>query len=143
VILEGQKEELACTWPSTASLLHRLTVHSMRSVEDDAWVEAGRMRGRSSYRGVSIRKRPKSNTTPWRLPRVTQPGRPGRGAEHCIALLRGACLRNGRNGTNRRKLRMLTLHFERRPLEPSIQMYSAITLPFCGSLRYFSSCTFC
>ena len=38
---------------------------------------------------------------------------------------------------------LLTLHFERTPLEPSIQTYSAMTLPFCGSLRYFSSCVCC
>ena len=32
-----------------------------------------------------------------------------------------------------------TLHLERRPLEPSIQTYSAITMPFWGSARYFWS----
>jgi hypothetical protein len=35
---------------------------------------------------------------------------------------------------------VLTLHFERRPLEPSIHTYSAMTLPFCSSFRYFWSC---
>jgi hypothetical protein len=33
----------------------------------------------------------------------------------------------------------LTLHLERTPLEASIQTYSAMTLPFCESLLYFSS----
>lgn len=33
----------------------------------------------------------------------------------------------------------LTLHLERTPFDASIQTYSAITEPFCGSLRYFSS----
>jgi hypothetical protein len=37
---------------------------------------------------------------------------------------------------------VLTFDFERTPLEPSIQMYSAITWPFWESLRYFSSCKF-
>lgn len=34
----------------------------------------------------------------------------------------------------------LTFDFERRPLEPSIQTYSAMTWPFWGRLRYFWSC---
>ena len=36
---------------------------------------------------------------------------------------------------------VLTLDLERTPLEPSIQTYSAMTLPPWGSLRYFSSCS--
>lgn len=40
----------------------------------------------------------------------------------------------------RNKKRLLTFDFERRPLEPSIQTYSAMTWPFWGRLRYFWSC---
>ena len=34
----------------------------------------------------------------------------------------------------------LTFDFERMPLEPSIQTYSAMTAPFWGKSRYFLSC---
>jgi hypothetical protein len=40
---------------------------------------------------------------------------------------------------NRKREKMLTLDFERTPLEPSIHTYSAVILPFCGSWRYLAS----
>lgn len=39
-----------------------------------------------------------------------------------------------------KKKKELTLDLERMPLEPSIQTYSAMTLPFWGRSRYFCSC---
>ena len=40
-----------------------------------------------------------------------------------------------------REGKVLTLDFERIPLEPSIQTYSAMILPFCPRARYFWSWT--
>lgn len=41
---------------------------------------------------------------------------------------------------NRKAGIKLTFDFERMPLEPSIQTYSAMTAPFWGRSRYFLSC---
>ena len=47
------------------------------------------------------------------------------------------------NTSRGKPMKSRTLHFERVPLELSIQTYSAMTLPFWSSLRNLSSCGTC
>jgi hypothetical protein len=53
---------------------------------------------------------------------------------------RGCCKCRNRDLEDE-KLERLTLDFERTPLEPSIQTYSAMMAPFWGRSMYFLSCT--